>query len=81
MVLAKLCVLGNLECGLGNLDPVSTRKNGTVPFGTVLFGTELFHASSINAKKFQVVPEVITMEEENVLNHKNPVFFDFWRVK
>ena len=58
-------------------DPVYARENGTVPCGTVLLGTEQFHASCVNAKRFQMVPELITRGggEECVLNHKNPVFF------
>ena len=39
------------------------------------FGTERFHTSSVNAKRFQMAPEVMKMEEKGVLNHKNPVFF------
>ena len=60
------CITNFLEI----LDPVYTRENRTV-----LFGTEPFHTSSVNAKRFEVVPEVITTEEEYALNHRNPVFF------
>ena len=49
---------------------VYTRENGAVPFETVPFGTEQSNASCVNAKRFQMVPAVITMEEECVLNHK-----------
>ena len=41
-------------------DPVYARENGTVPCGTVLLGTEQFHASCVSAKRFQMVPELIT---------------------
>ena len=58
------------------IDPVYTRENGTVPSGT-----EQSHASCVNAKWSQMVPEVITLEEECVLNCKNPVFCGIWRVK
>ena len=56
------------------LDPVYTRENATVRFGTVPFGIEPFHTSIVSTKRFQVVPEVITIEKECVLNHKNPFF-------
>ena len=36
----------------------------------VPFGNEPFFASSVNTKRIQMVPEVITMEEECVLSHK-----------
>ena len=52
-------------------DPVYT-KNGAVPFGTVSFGTGLFHTSSIHAKRLQVVPKVIKMEE--IKTHS----YQFW---
>ena len=32
------------------------------------------HTSSVNEKRFQMVPEVIKLEDESVLNHRNPVF-------
>ena len=63
------------------LDAVSMRENGTVPFGTFLFGTEPFHASHVNAKQVQMVPEVTEMEVEFALSHKNPVLSSIWRVK
>ena len=31
---------------------------------------ERFQTSSVNAKKFQMVPEVRQLEEEGVINHK-----------
>ena len=42
---------------------------------------ERFHTSSVNMKRFQMVSEVIKIEEEGVLNHINPVFCGIWRVK
>ena len=42
---------------------------------------ERFHTSSLNAKRIQMVQEVIIMEEEGVLNHKNLVFFGIWSVE
>ena len=59
-----------------DLGPVHTRKNGTVPFGA-----EPFHIPSVNAERFQMVPGVITVEEECVLNHKYPVLFGIGRLK
>ena len=53
-----------------DIDPVHIRENGTVLFGTVPFGTEQFYVSCINTKRFQMVPKVITLEVECVLNHK-----------
>ena len=47
----------------------NVRTNGTVPFGN-----EPFHRSNVNANGFQMVLQVSTMEEECVLNHRNPVF-------
>ena len=51
-------------------DPVSVKEHLTVPFGTVPLRTEPFHTSSVEAQHFQMVPEVITLEEESVINHK-----------
>ena len=66
-----------------DLDPVCTRENGTVPFGTVRFGTVRFGTVpyfKCKRERFQMVPEVIKMEEEGAINHKNPIFFVIWRV-
>ena len=60
---------------------VYTRENGTIHFATVPVGTEQFYASCVYAKRFEMVQEVITMEEECVLNHKNAIFFGIWWVK
>ena len=38
---------------------------------------EWFHFFSVNAKRFQMVPEVIKMEEKGVLSHKIQFSFVF----
>ena len=45
------------------------------------FRLERFHTSNVNAERFQMVPEVMKMEKEGVLDQKNPVFFGILRVR
>ena len=56
-------------------------ENGATPFGAVAFVSEQFYVSCVNVKQVQMVPEVVAMEKECVLNQKSPIFFGIWLVK
>ena len=45
-------------------DSPGSRENGTVTSGTVQCGTEQHYASCVNAIRFQMGPELVTMNEE-----------------
>ena len=56
--------------------PVYMRENGTVQFGT-----EPLRTSHLNAKCFQMIPGVVPVEEEYVVNYRKPVLFRIWCVQ